>query len=268
MSRPTIADRVASEKQYHESFYDLASTSLDVNFALATSAERRPHNLIWSYYDTLLAQFSGNLVGKRVLVPGCGVGEVALNLAKNGALVDGFDVCEKAVTICRERASHHGIENAHFFVSSCEELDLPSRDYDAVAGEMILHHIDIPAAMEKFYQSLKTGGVGVFAEWKNYLIIDSIRSTSAFRRIFPPGGVEGYATEFEHKLTRSDFRIIKERFPSVRLEYRYCIRGKLDYFFSPSVARRVEKLDYYLLKLFPVLRPFFTDGIIICFRKE
>jgi SAM-dependent methyltransferase len=261
----TITHRIDSEKRYHETFYKRSDIPLRVNFDLATAAKRKVHNLVWAYYDRILDHFHRDIADKRILVVGCGTGLTALNLAKNGALVDAFDVSDEAIAICRRRAAHNLIKGVNFFVSSCEELHLTWSHYDAVVGEMILHHIDIPLAVDQFHRYLKEGGLGVFAEWKEYPVIDHIRSTRPFRRLFPPGGVNQYATEYERKLSKEDFEVIRRRFPDMCLDYRYCIRGKIGYF-SESLGGKIEKLDYWILRKLPVLK-YFTDGVIIRFTK-
>lgn len=260
-----IARRIESEKQYHKRHYTKTNASLPVNFALATSVRRKPHNLTWLMYDTVLDHFQRDLTGKRILVVGCGEGSTALNFAKSGFSVDAFDLSEEAIEVCKRRAAYNGIDGVNFFVSSCEELRLVEGRYDAVVGEMILHHIDIPTCIKQFHRLLKFGGAGVFAEWKVYPIIDHIRSLPLLNRLFPPGGVRKYATEFERKLSKEDLQIIKDRFPNTQLEYRYCIRGKIDYF-SPSYGDRSEKLDFFLLRTLPFLK-YFTDGVVMRFTK-
>jgi SAM-dependent methyltransferase len=260
-----VTRRIESEKNYHKRFYTDRDTPLEVDLALATSVKRKPHNLYWAYYDTILDYFHRDLTGKKVLVVGCGTGMTPLNLAVNGAKVDAFDLCEEAIAICKRRAEFNRINGVNFFVSSCEELELTGDCYDAVVGEMILHHIDIPIAVEKFYQLLKEGGLGVFEEWKVYPILDRIRSLRLFKRLFPPGGVDKYATEYERKLSKEDLQIIRARFPDMHLDYRYCMVGKINYF-KPAFGARVQKLDYLLLRVLPIFRPF-TDGVIIRFTK-
>lgn len=261
-----IARRIDSEKQYHQRHYSKSNASLPVSFGLATSVTRKPHNLTWLMYDTVLDHFQRELTGKRILVVGCGEGSTALNFAKSGATVDAFDLSEQAIDVCKRRAEYNGIDGVNFFVSSCEELRLEGERYDAVVGEMILHHIDIPTSVRQFHRLLKRGGAGVFAEWKVYPIIDRIRSLPLLNWVFPPGGVRKYATEFERKLSKDDLKIIQDCFPNTQLDFRYCIRGKIDYF-SPSYGDRSEKLDYLLLRSLPFLK-YFTDGVVIRFTKS
>jgi ubiquinone/menaquinone biosynthesis C-methylase UbiE len=262
----SIAARIASERRYHNAYYLKRPSPLQVSFDLADSQKRKPHNLTWAYYDTIRDHFQGSLLGKAILVVGCGLGDTALNLAKNGAHVDACDVSEVAIAICQKRAAAHHASQVNFFVSSLEELDRPATSYDAIVGEMILHHVDIPLAVEKIHRLLEPGGVGIFMEWKTYPILDKIRAFAPLKRLFPPGGITRYATEYERKLSKGDFAVIRSRFPQMRLGYRYCLRGKLSYFF-PNISRHIEKLDYWLLRSIPLLKRF-TDGVIIQVQKE
>ncbi|HVA45533.1 MAG TPA: class I SAM-dependent methyltransferase [Pirellulales bacterium] len=262
---PRLRERIDSERRYHDEHYRSTSEAVEISFDLATDRRRRPHNLSWAHYDTLLDYFAHNLAGKRILEVGCGTGNVALNLAKQGALVDACDVSEEAIAICRRRAEHHRLEGVNFRAVSMEDMELQEEGYDAVVGTMVLHHIDIPSAADKIFRLLKPRGLGVFAEWKEYPGLDRVRRAAVLRALFPPGGVEGYATEHERKLSPSDFKAIQARFPDVALEYRYCLCGKVQYF-SPKWAAKLEPLDYRLLCMLPALR-WFTDGVVIKFTK-
>jgi ubiquinone/menaquinone biosynthesis C-methylase UbiE len=263
---PNVAARIAAEREYHEQYYEHEPVPAAVNFDLAESPERKPRNLTWAHYDTVLDHFGRDLHGRRILVVGCGLGDVALNLARNGAAVDAFDVSPKAIDICRQRAAAYDVPQVRFFVSSCEELEAESESYDAVVGNMILHHVDIPTAMAQFHRLLRPGGLGAFAEWKEYAVVDRVRRWPIFRRLFPSGGTGGYATAHERKLNERDFAVIRARFPDMRLQYRYAIRGKLDYFMAPR-GYWVEALDYWLLQRLPWLQPF-TDGVVVSFSKS
>ena len=263
---PHVAARIAAEREYHERYYAHEPGPDRVNFDLADSPTRKLRNLTWAHYEAILSHFGGDLRDKRILVVGCGLGDVALNLARNGAAVDAIDLSPRAIAVCRQRAAANGLGHVRFFVSSCEELEAEPGVYDAVVGNMILHHIDIPTSMEQFHRLLKPGGLGAFAEWKDYAVVDRIRRWPLFMTIFPSGGADGYATEYERKLNRQDFDVIRRRFPDMRLEYRYLVRGKLDYFFPPR-GHWVEAVDYWLLRRMPWLSPF-TDGVIISFSKS
>jgi SAM-dependent methyltransferase len=256
LGKPSIAERIASERVYHATHY-AAPVDIEVPLDLAYASKRRPWNLTWAYFDTIRKEL-GTVRGKRILVCGCGRGLTAINLAALGAEVTAFDLSEEAIFICRRRASNHHVA-ATFLVSAFEELpDLGS--FDAVVGEMILHHVDVPAAMARVRAALKPEGVAIFAEWKRYKGLDALRERPLFLKLFPPGGIQGYATEFERKLTEEDFAAIRDVFPRLHLEHRYMLRGKLDYFL-PSNGQ-FEKIDYLLLRTFHWLQPF-TDGVIL-----
>jgi 2-polyprenyl-3-methyl-5-hydroxy-6-metoxy-1,4-benzoquinol methylase len=261
----SVEARIESEIEFCNEVYRKQGTSLDVDFSLATSLERKGHNISWAYFDTVRNLFNGDLTGRRVLVCGCGVGLDALNLAKAGASVAAFDVSDEAIRICKERAAHHHLPNVDFFVAPFEELDLPHESFDAVMGSCVLHHVDIPSAIARVFDLLKPGGAGVFLEPKEVLFFEWVRSRRLFTKLFPPGGKYSYATEFERKLSRQDYAIIEARFPNIKYRYWHLLAGKMNYF-SPGTYARIDKIDHYLVKALPFLRPFY-DHVIMSFTK-
>jgi hypothetical protein len=108
-------------------------------------------------------------------------------------------------------------------------------------------------------------------EWKRHALIDplvdGLRSLGALRRLLPAGGTQGYATEYERKLKSGDFAEVQAVFPAADFTYRYCIRGKVDYFSFP-LGDKVERLDYTLMRLMPLwLRQRASDAVIISVTK-
>jgi SAM-dependent methyltransferase len=266
-----VERRIEAERLYHEDYYRRRNVPLDVDFSLALAARRRPQNLTWTYYDTLVARLGGSVAGKKILMMGCGLGLTALNLAKQGATVSAFDVSPAAIDVCRRRADHAGLD-VRFFVAACEAVRHDPGQYDAVAGEMILHHVDIPLALRNAHRHLRKGGVGVFMEWKRHAlldpILDAVRSLAGMRKLLPAGGVQGYATAYERKLDSRDIRAIQAVFPDAAFEYRYCFRGKVDYFSFP-LGDRMEGLDYLLFRLIPRrLRRHASDAVVISFTRH
>jgi ubiquinone/menaquinone biosynthesis C-methylase UbiE len=265
-----VERRIEAERLYHEDYYRRRDAPLDVDFSLALAARRRPQNLTWTYYDTLVKRLGGSVAGKKILMMGCGLGLTALNLAKQGATVSAFDVSPAAIEVCRRRAARAGL-NIEFFVAACEAVCRAPGGYDAVAGEMILHHVDIPLALRAACQHLKPMGVGLFMEWKRHEVLDPVveglRSLRWFRKLLPAGGTQGYATPYERKLTAADLAEVRAVFPTAEFTYRYCFRGKIDYFSFP-VGDRIERLDYVLLRLMPAwLRRKASDAVIIAVTK-
>ena len=52
-----------------------------------------------------IAEFLGDLRGKRVIEYGCGLGKLTVLLARSGAQVTAFDLSEGSVEVARKRAA-------------------------------------------------------------------------------------------------------------------------------------------------------------------
>ena len=57
-----------------------------------------------------VAEFLGDLRGKRVVEYGCGMGKLTVLLARSGALVSAFDLSEASVDVARRRAHESGLD--------------------------------------------------------------------------------------------------------------------------------------------------------------
>src|SRR5438445_705951 len=79
-------------REYHSEFAKRHRDKITqpVPLDVIGAGPRRPWNGHWTAYDLLMAE--PNLVGKRVMVPGCGFGDDAIRLAKLGTEVHAFDL--------------------------------------------------------------------------------------------------------------------------------------------------------------------------------
>lgn len=113
--------------------------------------ERRPQS-----YDRLINKASRGRVlsakktiaaelvtAKRILEIGCGTGELARMLARQGAIVDGFDLNPKMIAFAREKSAAQNLEkNLSFQKSGVDAMDsLPTADYDSVVATLVLSEL-------------------------------------------------------------------------------------------------------------------------------
>lgn len=100
---------------------------------------------------------------ERVLVPGCGTGELERDLLAKGLCqrVDAFDVSASAVGAARERAIEAGLgDRIRYSVTSFEAFSSPAGTYDACFFHHSLHHLSSPErALERVRQWLEPGGI-------------------------------------------------------------------------------------------------------------
>ncbi len=68
-----------------------------------------------------------NVRGKTILDIGCGTGQLALNLAQQGALVTGWDISPAMIAICQKKAKNLGLK-AKFEVKDLVSARIPKVD--------------------------------------------------------------------------------------------------------------------------------------------
>jgi SAM-dependent methyltransferase len=112
-----------------------------------------------------VADFLGDIGGRRMLEYGCGLGEISVLLAKSGAYVSTFDLSPKSVLTCRQRAKiNHVDQHIRLSVAAGENLPYADESFDVVFGKAILHHLDADLGWTEISRVLKPGGKAVFVE--------------------------------------------------------------------------------------------------------
>jgi len=89
-----------------------------------------------AWVEKSMRQFSGYLVGTRVLVPGCGDGRDSRFLRSLGLTVDSFDLSESMLSIARA----HDPE-ANYFLLDLREIHKCPGPYDGIYASGCLYHI-------------------------------------------------------------------------------------------------------------------------------
>jgi SAM-dependent methyltransferase len=97
-------------------------------------------------------------IGKTVLDAGCGAGQGAAYLARNGAKeVVAIDVAEEAV---RYAFDHYRLDNLRFSVMDCTHLGFVAGTFDfACSIEVIEHLRDIEKHLSEVYRVLRSDGI-------------------------------------------------------------------------------------------------------------
>lgn len=191
--------------------------------------------------------------GLDVLDYGCGRGEQAVVLLRNGAShVTGFDLSDAEVAEAGERAGREGFgDRATFLVADAHHTGFDDDAFDLVVGRSILHHLDLDAALLEIRRILRPGGRAVFVEpmWHNPLLRLGRRLTPTAR------------TEDEHPLTVEDW----DRCAAVFADFTHFERELLTIPLMPvnlllprrlqaRLARAVHTADMRLMKRVPRLR--------------
>jgi SAM-dependent methyltransferase len=117
----------------------------------------------FAYRDALL--FEG-IRGAVALDYCCGNGEVAVELAKHGAVrVVGIDLSPVAIENARELARSAGVDRiCEFMVMDAERTDFADGTFDLIHEYGALHHLDLGAAFRELSRILKPEGKVVCTE--------------------------------------------------------------------------------------------------------
>jgi SAM-dependent methyltransferase len=122
-----------------------------------------------------LLRLAGIQPGMRVLDIGCGAGDVTLSIASligESGQVTGVDADAAVLAVARERATEAGLGNVTFRQATVPDIALDG-PVDAIAGRMILMHLEDPGAtLGRLRRLLRPGGVVTFQEVR----LTSVRS--------------------------------------------------------------------------------------------
>jgi 2-polyprenyl-3-methyl-5-hydroxy-6-metoxy-1,4-benzoquinol methylase len=259
-----LTDRQRREREFYEQ-YSSEHADLTTTFDPVAGDERRPWNSYWYVYDQVRSLCNGG--GRRLLDFGCGSGVASTRYASLGYEVHGFDICRNNVHLAQRRAERYGFaDRTNFEVQIAENLDYPDDHFHVVAGIDIIHHVEIEPAMREVRRVLKPGGVGLFREWIEVPVFESVRNTALVRRFFPKEmSFEGHRTHDERKLNTGDVATIRRVFPGCR-QVRFCIFSRLrrvlpirDY----SRPSRLERLDRALMRACPPLSRFGGEVVFV-----
>ncbi len=126
--------------------------------------------------------------GARVLDVACGTGNLAIPLARSGAIVTGVDIAPNLLAQARERARAEGLE-VNFDEGDAEQLPYPDASFDAVVsmfGAMFAPRPELVAS--ELARVLKAGGLLAMANWNPASFSGQMFKVAA-RHVQPPPGI-------------------------------------------------------------------------------
>jgi ubiquinone/menaquinone biosynthesis C-methylase UbiE len=121
----------------------------------------------------------GDVSGKRILEIGCGDGELAILLAKKGAVVSAIDISETMIAAARQRASAEGAK-VDFAVAAAQEIPYADNAFDVVIAVTILCFVrDASPVFQEIARVLKPGGrlvIGELGAWSTWAMGRRLRA--------------------------------------------------------------------------------------------
>ena len=219
----------------------------------------------------------GPLPGKEILEVGCGRGDVAVYLAKQGARVTAIDIGPALIASARRLAGVNQVE-CDFRVGTATNLPLPSDRFDAVIGLAILHHLseqDVACVLREAHRVVRTGGACLF-----YEPVEDSRVFDFLQKLVPAGrpGDGDYRPSLLNRKAWAEYvagldqRALTTReltsaggapFRSVEI-MRFGFITRLVRLIGKQHRQTLDRVDTMLLRLFPPLRRFCRTALSIC----
>ena len=259
-----ILDR---EENFHDHWADsinIDEVIVDELFEASTSPENR-----------IIIKKIGNIKGKKILELGCGAGEASVYFAKKGAEVTATDISNGMLEVVQKLAKEHNV-TLLTKQSVSDNIDFGDETFDIVYAANLLHHVDILSTLREASRVLKKGGGLV--SWDPIAHNPMI---NAYRKM-----ATEVRTRDEHPIKMKQLKLFSKYFSSIETEttWLFTLWIFIRFFFMdrihPNKERywkkilrehkklektyyRLEKLDKFFLKVFPFLKRYCWNIVII-----
>ncbi|ANB61735.1 class I SAM-dependent DNA methyltransferase [Anoxybacteroides amylolyticum] len=118
----------------------------------------------WKAFVERKVRQYGGADAKRVVDVGCGTGELAVRLAKDGFFVTGVDLSENMLAVAQEKAERERV-SVGLFQQNMTELDVPPVDIVVIFCDSLnylLTETDVMQTFRRVYTTLQEGGLFLF----------------------------------------------------------------------------------------------------------
>jgi SAM-dependent methyltransferase len=129
------------------------------------ATERRGRDCLTGHVLAGVSDFLGELRGRRVVEYGCGLGDLTVWLAREGAHVTAVDLSPRSIEYLRRRALAEGLAaNIQTHVAAAERLPFFDESFDLALGHAVLHCVVSELGAPELHRVLRPGGRAVFSE--------------------------------------------------------------------------------------------------------
>lgn len=263
-----LTTRQLRELNYHRDHAKICRQNYrPSDMGVITHDKRRWWNGYWTMY-TLLRQHQGG--GEAALVVGCGKGEDAALLTRLGYRVTAFDLSPDMIALARELAEEEGL-SIDYRIMTAENPDLPSHYFGLILARDILHHVEVPRALEQLSRLAKPGAMIMINENYTHSLIQKIRDSWLVNTIIYPRLVsfvykreKPYITADESKLNEHDLKACQTLLEASEVQ-----------FFNLFVTRIIPDnhvflacLDRLLLMVLKPIAPWLAGRFILFGRTQ
>ncbi len=255
------------EEKFHDRWADSINIDdliVDEYFEASTSPENR-----------IIMEKIGDIKDKNILELGCGAGEASVYFAKKGAEVTAVDISQRMLDVVQNLARKHDV-----FLSTkqlySDNTDFADETFDIVYAANLLHHVDIASTLKEASRVLKKGGL--FVSWDplaHNLMINIYRRMATDVR-----------TKDEHPIKIKQLKLFSKYFSNIETEAtwlftlwifikfyfidkvhpneeRYWKKILIEHKELEKIYYKLEKLDKLILKIFPYLKRYCWNIVII-----
>lgn len=236
----TVEKRLHDEQKFHNEIFETNKRTKEVGRFYAIN------EAIHKVYENFIFQEPRD---KVFLEYGCGMakGGRLTKLVRQGAIGHGIDISDYAIDFLNKEAGEEGLK-IDYQVMNAEAMTFKDNYFDIIYGTGILHHLELDKAFESIGKKLKKEGTAIFIEplGHNPLI-------NGFRNKTPD-----IRTEDEHPLLMPDFKLAKNYFNKVDIQYFYLTTLGVPLLFKKNQPKFLinfcNRLDNVLFTLMPFLR--------------